>query len=171
MIIRRAVRSDARALSELATATYTTAFGHSLGAADLAAELEANVSAACFERYLDDDTILIAEVDGRIVGYVQFGAASVPVEEGSAADQELRRLYVHPDYQRQGIGTRLMDAVFAHPQIRTARSVYLDVWERNHDGLRFYRRRGFDVIGSHRFEVASGAPTDLDFIMVRRSSF
>lgn len=169
-IIRRATRGDGRALSELAIAAYTTAFGHSLSAADLAAELDASVSAACFERYLDDDTILLAEIADLAVGYVQFGAVSIPVEAASVADQELRRLYVHPAYQRRGIGTRLMDAAFAHPQLRRACSVYLDVWERNHDALRFYRRYGFEVTGSHRFAVESGAPTDLDLILVRRSS-
>jgi ribosomal protein S18 acetylase RimI-like enzyme len=63
-----------------------------------------------------------------------------------------------------------MEAALAHPQLKEARSIYLDVWERNHEALRFYRRYGFDVVGAHRFEVASGAPTDLDLIMVRRVS-
>jgi diamine N-acetyltransferase len=169
MIIRRAVKSDARALSELAIETYANAFGHSFSAGDLAAEVHANLTEACFARYIDDDIVLIGEVDGRVVGYVQFGAVGTLVEAASAEDREVRRVYVHPDRQRQGIGKRLMDAALGHPELRCARDVYLDVWERNHGALRFYSGYGFEVIGAHRFDVASGAATDPDLIMVRRS--
>ncbi|MGH6927047.1 MAG: GNAT family N-acetyltransferase [Dongiaceae bacterium] len=168
MIIRAAAKGDAKALSDLATATYQEAFGLSLSAGDLAAYLSANLSEACFETFMDEDVNLIAEMDDRVVGYVQFGAVSVPVETVSA-DREVRRLYVHPEFQGRGVGKRLLDAALEHPQLKTAGSIYLDVWERNHGALRLYRRYGFEVIGAHRFEVQSGAPTDLDLIMLRRS--
>jgi ribosomal protein S18 acetylase RimI-like enzyme len=167
MIIRRAERSDASALSDLTIETYTDAFGHSFRADDLAAEVGANMSEACFERYIDDDVVLIAEIDGRAVGYVQFGTIGAAAQAASPDDRELRRVYVHPGFQGQGIGRRLMDAAFDHPHLKGARNVYLDVWERNHGAQRFYRRYGFEVIGARRFDVASGTPTDLDLIMVR----
>lgn len=63
-----------------------------------------------------------------------------------------------------------MEAAFGHPELECARDVYLDVWERNHAALSFYKRYGFEVIGARRFDVASGAATDPDLIMVRRSS-
>jgi ribosomal protein S18 acetylase RimI-like enzyme len=170
MIIRRAAKSDARALSELAIKTYADAFGHSLSAADLAAHLQANLSEACFEGFIDDDVILIAEMGDRAIGYVQFGAVSVPVESASAGDREVRRLYVHPEFQGRGVGKRLLDAALDHPQLKAAGNIHLDVWEQNHGAQRLYRRYGFDVIGAHGFDVESGAPTDLDLIMVRRSS-
>jgi len=169
MIIRWAARTDAGALSDLAAETYSAAFGHSFNADDLAAEVQANLTEACFERYIDEDIVLIGEADARVVGYVQFGAGGTLAEAASASDREVRRIYVHPDCQRQGIGTRLMDAAFSHPELKCARDVYLDVWERNHGALSFYTRYGFDVIGARRFDVASGAATDPDLIMVRRS--
>jgi ribosomal protein S18 acetylase RimI-like enzyme len=170
MIIRQAERSDASALSDLAIETYTGTFGHSFSTGDLAAEVDANMSEACFERYIDDDIVLIGEIEGRAVGYVQFGTVGSAVRAVSPDDREMRRVYVRPGFQGQGIGRRLMDAAFDHPQLKGARNVYLDVWERNQDAQRFYRRYGFEVIGARRFEVASGAPTDLELIMVRRSA-
>jgi ribosomal protein S18 acetylase RimI-like enzyme len=170
IVVRKAAKSDARVLSELATETYAVAFGHSFSAGDLTAEMRANLTEACFERYIDDDIVLIGDIDGRVVGYVQFGAVGTPVGTESGSDREVRRLYVHPDCQRRGIGKRLMDAAFGHPELRSARDVYLDVWERNEGALRFYKRYGFEVIGARRFDVASGAATDPDLIMVRRLS-
>ena len=57
---------------------------------------------ADFRRHL----ILKAEVDGRIVGSVR-GYQS----EGSCF---IGRLIVHPDFQRRGIGTRLMNEIESH---------------------------------------------------------
>ena len=99
--------------------------------------------------------------------YVQFGAvnpASAPNTE-----QELRRLYVHRDFQHAGYGTMLMEAALRHPQLHGAASISLDVWEHNHGAQQFYRRYGFEVISTRVFAVESGAATSLDLVMVRRS--
>jgi diamine N-acetyltransferase len=170
MIIRQAEKSDARALSELAIATYSAAFGQSFSPDDLDAHLRENLSEECFERFLGEDVFLLAAIEERVVGFVQFGAVTMPVEAASRTDRELRRLYVHADVQGRGIGTALMTAALAHPQLAGARSIYLDVWERNEGAQRFYRRYGFAAIGTRAFAVASGAATDRDVIMVRRRS-
>ncbi len=137
---------------------------------DLAAHLRENLSEACFEKFLDEDVFLLAAIENRVVGYVQFGAVNMPVETASGADRELRRLYVHSDFQGRGVGTSLMKAALDHPQLTGAHNIYLDVWERNDGAQRFYRRYGFEAIGARDFAVASGAATDRDVIMVRRSS-
>jgi len=98
---------------------------------------------------------------------VQFGAAKPSAADEN--DQELRRLYVHPEFQNRGYGTLLMEAALRHPRMSGARSIYLDVWEHNLGAQRFYRRYGFKVIGTRAFEVESGAATSLDLIMARRA--
>ena len=168
LVIRKAQQSDIAALSEFAIKTYSAAFGHTFSDADLAAHLKRSLSPINFSRIIDDDVVLLAEVGDRIIGYVQFGAANSSSDDDK--DQELRRLYVHPEFQNQGYGTSLMEAALRHPRMNGARRIYLDVWEHNHGAQRFYRRYGFDVIGTRPFEVESGAATSLDLIMVRRAS-
>jgi ribosomal protein S18 acetylase RimI-like enzyme len=168
MIVRTADRSDARTLSELAMETYSAAFGGSFSPSDLASHLKRNLSQSDFERMLDEDTVLVAEVEDRMVGFAQFGAAAIAPETASGNDRELRRLYVLPDFQNQGIGAALMDAVLDYPDVRGAERIYLDVWEHNPGAQRFHARYGFEVIGAREFFVESGAETSLDLIMVRR---
>ena len=168
LVIRQAQKSDIAALSELAIKTYTEAFGHTFSEADLAAHLKKRLSPGCFSRMLDEDVVLLAEVEGRLVGYAQFGATDLACTQDK--DQELRRLYVDAAFQNQGYCAALMEAALNHPRLQGAENIYLDVWEHNHGAQRFYRRFGFEVVGTRTFEVESGVPTSLDLIMARRSS-
>jgi hypothetical protein len=97
MFIRTAGGGDLEALSALARETYSDAFGHTFSAADLAAHFARHLSPEAFAGTLREDTILVAEAENRLIGYAQFGAASCPGAQ--PGDQELRRLYVHRDFQ------------------------------------------------------------------------
>ena len=167
LAIRYAEVRDVAILSELAQKTYSDAFGHSFSKADLEAHLDKNLSSECVTRWIEEDVFLVAEVEKRIIGYVQFGATSAFSDQGS--DQEIRRLYVDQEFQKRGCGGALMAAALQHPRMKNAVSIYLDVWEHNHAAQRFYRRYGFEVIGSRAFEVESGADTSCDLIMARHN--
>jgi ribosomal protein S18 acetylase RimI-like enzyme len=167
--IRRATNQDIPKLTALAVATYVDSFGHSFAPADLAAHLARNLAPANVERFLAEDVVLVAEGGEQMVGYVQFGAAGAGYAATSSDDQELRRLYVRRQSQRQGIGTLLMQAALAHAQLERAPTIYLDVWEHNPGAQRFYQRHGFEVVSTRTFAVESGAATSLDLIMARRT--
>ena len=168
VVIRNAQKSDIAALSELAIQTYSDAFGHTFSDADLTAHVQKHLSPSHFSRIIDEDVVLVAEVGNRLVGYVQFGAANTA--STSSKDQEVRRLYVHSAFQNAGVGTSLMDAALRHPLLHGAARIFLDVWEHNHGAQRFYRRYGFEVMGTRTFAIESGAATSLDFVMVHRSA-
>jgi diamine N-acetyltransferase len=168
LTLRTARASDIISLSALAIDCYTHAFGYSFTPADLAAHLAKHLSPTAFAQILAEDVVILAELGGRLVGYVQFGMiTATPLPQ---TDQELRRLYVHPTAQSRGYGSALMDAALRHPQLHEARRIYLDVWEHNHAAQRFYRRYGFAVVGTRSFQVESGAETSLDLVMVRESA-
>lgn len=160
--IRRAAHSDAPELCALAQKTYTDAFGASMSAIDLQRHLENHLALSQVETFLRDDIVLVAAHNGQLVGFVQGGAL-----DGNVRVQEVRRLYVLRDFQKQGIGTQLLQAALTHPQMQNAEKIVLDVWERNHGARRLYEHFGFRVSGKQKFTVASGAETDLDLIMVR----
>src|SRR5437868_13302072 len=114
---RQLTVADAETLAALATTTYTEAFGHSLPAEDLAHYVTDKLSPVALRRALAQDIILASEEDGRMTGFIQFGALIMPVAGGRQADGEIRRLYVAADCQNRGIGTYLLETALAHPRL------------------------------------------------------
>lgn len=58
--------------------------------------------------------------------------------------------------QRQGLGTRLMDALLAHLKELGMPGVMLSVEVGNEKGIRFYQKYGFRELGRSRHEITMG---------------
>ena len=168
-MIRCATASDVQALSELAITTYAAAFGHSMAASDLAAHLENQLAPRHIEWMITHDTLLVAEINGQMIGFIHFGKLVHVAHSVAVNDQEVRRLYVAAAFQNQGIGTLLLQTALEHPHLRDADRIFLDVWAQNRGAQRLYERFGFVVVGERPFVVESGAETSCDLIMLRRA--
>lgn len=53
---------------------------------------------------------LVAELDGKIVGHILFSKVSIITNDGAVDALSLAPMAVRPDHQRQGIGSRLIEA-------------------------------------------------------------
>jgi ribosomal protein S18 acetylase RimI-like enzyme len=100
-----------------------------------------------YEEWIDDGehTLLIAERDGRPVGYAMVsicegGPATWDVGERSA---EIDTLAVLEDQRGEGVGHALMDAAAAVARERGAGAVFVGVAHTNEGALRFYEREGY----------------------------
>ena len=99
--------------------------------------------------FADGRNIMVAEADGRVIGY-----SSVEPREGRPA--HLHALYLRPAYRRQGIGKRLLDMAKA----RFAEGFELTVFEPNGKAKRFYEREGLVEDETRRDdETEEGVPT------------
>ncbi len=70
----------------------------------------------------------------------------------------VHRLAVNPEWQRRGLGSRLMD--FAEDLARSegAGAIRLDTFSRNEGNQRFYEKRGYKRLGSVYFPNQSAYP-------------
>lgn len=163
--IRPATSNDVSALSQLAKQTWADAFGEPLSPEDLAAELEKSRSEAYFINALQETTILVAEEDGELLGYVQFGDVKIPEVEVQSGDLALRRLYVGTAVQGRGLGRRLMNTALDHPQLASATRIFLTVWEKNTPAMHLYESFGFKKVGTTRVTIAEREVGE-DLVMV-----
>jgi ribosomal protein S18 acetylase RimI-like enzyme len=147
--------TDVPALSALAKRTWSEAFGDSVSPDDEAVELEQTRSETYFTNALREKTILVAEANGALLGYVQFGDVEIPEVEVRAGDQGLQRVYVDTALQGRGLGRALVNAALEHPRLENAGRIYLMVWERNERAVRLYESIGFEKVGATTVTVGS----------------
>ena len=80
--------------------------------------------------------LLVAEINGNVVGYVDFW-----ITFDSAT---ICQIAVHPDYQRQAIGSALLKEVFKECYAKKVLTITLEVRESNSKGINFYTKHGFN---------------------------
>ena len=93
-----------------------------------------------------DDYMLVAEVDGRVVGNID-----ITRRKNRLAHVANLGMAVHDDYQDRGIGTALMEAVLdmADNWLNLKR-VELDVYTDNLRAVHLYKKFGFEIEGVRR---------------------
>jgi ribosomal protein S18 acetylase RimI-like enzyme len=100
---------------------------------------------AFYERLLaqPESFLLLAERDGRVVGYaaVAVGGTEASLVVGRRVGS-LESLSVLPEQRGQGLGGRLMEAVFEELRRLGVEEISLAVMEGNDDAWRFYERLG-----------------------------
>ena len=99
-----------------------------------------------FEKSLARNVHLVAERDGQVVALCSFGRLSRSYRDFPyvTGDREVMwKLYVHPDHQGLGIGSRLLAQVEA---LVEGDELWLEVVDGNDAAFDFYRSHGFEEV-------------------------
>ena len=144
MIVRDAVAADAEAIERVARASWTDTYRDIFDAAYiedfLAGAYASDALASAAERAAEreDAHFLVAERDGELVAFAQFGAGP--------RGPELFRIYAHPKAYGSGAGWELLAEL--HRRLEgQVESYVLDVHPDNERGRAFYDRNGFVIAG------------------------
>jgi len=79
------------------------------------------------------------QVGTELVGYA--------IHNWAAGESHLLNLCVHPQWQRQGYGSLLLEQAIKHARNQDCTTMFLEVRPSNPDAERLYARRGFNRIG------------------------
>ena len=155
MRIRPVTEADLPPLADLARRTWLDAFGGSVSEDEAAAYADATRSEDYFRAALSNDTILVAEEEGKVVGYVKFGDVQIPEVDAKPGDAGLHRVYVETALQGRGIGRKLVGGALSHPRLHAASRVFLEVWEENRAAVRLYESFGVRTVGTTRVKIGT----------------
>jgi ribosomal-protein-alanine N-acetyltransferase len=113
-----------------------------------------------------DRYYLVAEDDGRIVGYAGLLVpASRPTRPGHGGQADVLTMAVATSHWSQGIGSALLEALLAEAAARGSAEVFLEVRVDNPRAQRLYRRHGFTDVGLRRGYYQ---PSGTDALVMRR---
>ncbi len=171
LCLRPATPDDASALALIGAASFLDGFADAIAGPALVAHCRAQHSQAAYAAYLaragDGTAVWIAQVEATRapIGYALVTPPDLPVET-RAGELELKRIYVLSRFFGTGAGQALMDRALGHARSRRAPRLLLGTWQGNHRATAFYRRNGFETIGTRRFNV--GGTIFDDIVMARQ---
>jgi diamine N-acetyltransferase len=163
--VRRAALQDAELLGELGRETFYDAFiNHPLmPGADLDLYLSEAFAISQITAELRDprSAFLLAEIDGRAVGYAKL----VREERGAGViagnPVQLKRLYARQQFIGQGIGAGLLSRCLEEALRNGHDTIWLTVWQHNKKAQDFYRKWDFQPCGTIDFPFGNTILTDI----------
>jgi ribosomal protein S18 acetylase RimI-like enzyme len=158
--VRAARLADGAALAELDAAAWTpeSGFPSVMRPGD-------GRQAPFFDTDHPPEAHLVAELDGRVAGYIRLRPPTQLPENAHVL--QVQGLAVDPSARRRGIAAALLSAAERHARERGARKLSLRVLGSNEPAIRLYEKLGFQREGVLREEFCiNGAYVD-DVIMAK----
>lgn len=137
--IRQATREDIPHIQELLKLTWHQSYDQPLGKEKVT---ELITSWHTTERlkedlYKDNCQFLVCEENGELIA-----TSFLNNQEKQAI---ISRMYIHPEHQNKGIGSKLMEKILASMSKETC--ISLTVEPQNTSAIEFYKKFGFEIIG------------------------
>lgn len=140
-MIRSAVLDDISRIAEIKISGWRYAYRDILSDYELFAKRQViRAIEGIKSKLLDEAKIIVYEEEDIIKGYAWYGVTE-EAEENNA--YEIYSIYVQPEFTRKGIGSELLRAIEMEAGRQQRDQVLLWVLEKNHNGVRFYRKNGF----------------------------
>jgi ribosomal protein S18 acetylase RimI-like enzyme len=147
--LREATREDAAGIARVRGEGWRTAYAGII-AAEILDAIDESADTARFAGRIGtepDVHLLVAELDGEVVGFCTYGPDR---DEPSSGRGEIYALYVSPGVWRSGAGTILIQAAVSDCRDRGITEIRLWTLTDNSQARDFYARRGFLADGTER---------------------
>lgn len=166
--IRSCTPDDAQALSTVAAATFLETYAGIVDGQDILFHCRNTHAAESYERLLADPSrrLFLAEMQpgSAPVGFILLSPPDLPTPPREG-DIELTRIYLLHRFHGTGLGRRLLQTAVDTACEAGAKRLLLAVYSRNERANAFYRRNGFEQIGTRKFHV--GVSDYDDYVLAR----
>lgn len=161
MQIRTANAADAEELREYAVRLFAEGLPGIFKRPDPTLDEEREFIRARIEP--DNSTLLVAVVDGRIAGVIEFVGNSLEEERHAGTFG----LSVAAEYRGHGIGTALLEALLDWAPGAGISRIQAWAWMNNPGSIALYERMGFQREGLCRHAIVSGGES-IDVVLLAR---
>jgi diamine N-acetyltransferase len=158
--IRIATLQDVETLCQISAQTFVETYGEQNTPENLQNYLEEkfNKKQISDEIQTDETVFLLVELHNQTIGYAKMRVNLV--ENPDPKSLEIERIYIEKAFHGQKMGAILMQKCINVSREKGYQSLWLGVWEYNPKAISFYKKWGFEICGTHIFQLGDDAQTD-----------
>jgi tRNA (guanine37-N1)-methyltransferase len=167
-MIRPCTPIDAARVAELGARLFTQAYGPTHPEPELSRYLARSFDPEMVAEQLRDPTVrmlIVEDLDGSALGYAHIRETIGPPPNGVTGNRpaEIVRFYIDAAWHGAGLAQALMVSCETEARAMRADVLWLSVWQEALRPQAFYRRAGFEIVGTTTF--AFGERLDADYVM------
>lgn len=157
--VRSAGPADADKLSLVSDATFLESFAHEIPGEAMLTHCRTHHAPEYLAKRLNAGAkAWLAEINGTPIGYAML-ITEPELDAAQPGDVELKKIYVLSRFQGTGTAQALFAQVLEAAQGH--KRLLLGVKDDNHRAIAFYKRQGFETIGTRQFNVGGELYDDL----------
>jgi ribosomal protein S18 acetylase RimI-like enzyme len=156
---------DLEKLSEISKETFTTAYEKRNNPIDFKNYINSAFSFSTLKEQLRHKNahFFFIYLQLELVGYFKLNEYDAQSELQENDGIELERIYIKEKFQGNKYGAKTMAQIIEIAYKKEKRYIWLGVWERNLDAIRFYKSHGFIKFDQHPFYI--GKDKQIDWLM------
>jgi ribosomal protein S18 acetylase RimI-like enzyme len=155
-IIKASVE-DALLLIDLGKQTFLQSHGHSASKNEIDFYISHTYTKEVFDKELSDPAnhYYIIYQENLPAGFskIIFNTPHGEISEKQIA--KLERIYILERFYSQKIGSELFDFNLRLAKEEKQKGMWLFVWKENLRAFHFYRKQGFEIVGSHDYRISA----------------
>jgi GNAT superfamily N-acetyltransferase len=155
--ILKATQNDFKLLADLGKQTFIESHGNSALQADIDEYVSETYSYATCEKELADTSNIFHFIyyAGKPAGYskIIFNSPHPDIEEQQVT--KLQRIFLLKEFYTQKLGSQLFNYNVDLSKSNNQKGLWLFVWTKNERAVKFYKKNGFKIIGSHDFKISA----------------
>ncbi len=159
---RKCGLSDIDTLVSIAKKTFIEAFEKDNNPDDFKTYIDRAFTTSTIKKQLEnpDSTFYFVSEDAILVGYLKLNTNQAQSELQDNDSIEIERIYVLKEYQGKQIGKQMLRYAFNIGIQKKKTYVWLGVWQKNLDAIRFYEKYGFQKFDTHPYFIGNDKQTD-----------
>ena len=147
---------QAALLNQLAKTTFIESHAHSSPPKDFKDYMDRHFTVGHLKKELANPAFeyRLLFADEQLVAYSKLIIDTPIVTVKTQNIAKLERIYLSENFLGSGLGKTLFDYNVGLAKSNNQAGIWLFTWVENHRGIAFYKKMGFEIIGSYDFQVS-----------------
>lgn len=160
--ITQCLSSDLEDLRNISRSTFISSYAHKNEPAGFNAYVEKAFDINQLKNELETKNSFFYFVfsEAQLIGYLKLNIAPAQSDFNDPFSLEIERIYLLKAFQGKGIGRQVMHFIEDQARQHSKSYIWLGVWTKNPEAVRFYEKLGFAITGVHNFVVGTEVQDD-----------